>query len=219
MRNKLNIIYHKLYDCFGPQHWWPADNSFEVMIGAILTQNTNWSNVEKALANIKQRKILNPRKLYNLADKEFTRLIRPAGYYNIKTKRIKEFIRFFISKYSANIRKISKVRLDVLRKELLSVKGIGPETADSILLYALNKPIFVIDAYTLRIFSRHNLLKEEAGYDDAQKLFMRNLNHNARLFNEYHALIVRLGKDYCRKSKPRCDVCPLKGLMSRGEPC
>ncbi|MCX5701042.1 MAG: endonuclease III domain-containing protein [Candidatus Omnitrophica bacterium] len=216
MRSKVSLIYRKLYDNFGPQAWWPADSPFEVMIGAILTQNTSWVNVEKALINIKQRNLLDPRKLYKLRDKEFARLIRPAGYYNIKTKRLKAFLNFFISKYSANVKKLSLLRTNYLRKELLSVKGIGPETADSILLYALNKPVFVIDAYTLRIFSRHNQLKEDVSYDEAQEFFMRSLSRNAKLFNEYHALIVKLGKDYCRKTKPKCRACPLRKCFNSG---
>ena len=209
VRKKLKSIYCKLYSNFGPQAWWPADSAFEVMVGAILTQNTNWSNVEKAIANLKKEKVLAPKEIYNLADKKLARLIRPAGYYNLKTKRLKEFLRFFVHNYGASLKKISEIKLHVLRKELLAVNGIGPETADSILLYALNKPIFVIDAYTKRILWRHKLLKEGASYDDAQKLFMLNLEKDAKLFNEYHALLVALGKNYCLKSKPNCSACPL----------
>ena len=179
------------------------------MVGAILTQNTSWQNVEKAIANLKKHKVLTARKIYNLPHKKLSRLIRSSGYYNIKTKRLKEFLKFFINNYSASIRKISKVRSAVLRAELLSVKGIGPETADSILLYALNKPVFVVDAYTKRIFSRHKLLPIDAGYSDAQALFMSGLKKDVKLFNEYHALLVALAKAYCSKSKPRCSFCPL----------
>ncbi len=209
MKKKLSLIYHRLYSYFGPQSWWPADSIFEVMVGAILTQGTNWSNVEKAINQLKKHKVLTARKLYNLGDRKLARLIRSAGYYNIKAKRLKEFLKFFIHDYGASLKKISGQRTEVLRNELLAVKGIGPETADSILLYALNKPVFVIDAYTKRIFSRHKLLKEEAGYDEAQGLFTSNLRKDARLFNEYHALIVALGKTFCLKSKPKCSACPL----------
>jgi len=206
---KLKLIYRRLHAHFGPQYWWPAKNAFEVMIGAILTQNTNWSNVEKAITNLKKHKVLEPRKIYNLQHRKLARLIHSAGYYNIKAKRLKEFLRFFINNYGASIRKISKVDLSILREELISVKGIGPETADSILLYALNKPIFVIDAYTKRIFSRHKLLKVAASYAEAQDLFMSGLKKDTKLFNEYHALLVALAKAYCSKSKPKCSICPL----------
>ncbi len=209
MRKKLKSIYRKLYAHFGPQQWWPADSAFEVMVGAILTQNTNWSNVEKAIVNLKKHKALEPRKLYNLPDKKLAQLIRPSGYYNIKTKRLKEFLKFFIHNSGASIKKISQVRLPTLRRGLLSVKGIGPETADSILLYALDKPVFVIDAYTKRILSRHKLLNDGATYDEAQEIFMLNLGKDVKLFNEFHALLVALGKNYCLKSKPKCLGCPL----------
>ncbi len=209
MKKKLNLIYRKLSFHFGRQHWWPADSAFEVMVGAMLTQNTSWSNVEKAIANLKQHKVLEPDKLYHLPDKKLARLIRPSGYYNIKTKRLKAFLKFFLDNYGASIKKISKARLPVLRRELLSVKGIGPETADSILLYALNKPVCVIDAYTKRILCRHKLLKEGAAYEEAQKLFSAHLKQDARLFNEYHALLVALGKNYCAKTRPKCAACPL----------
>ncbi|MDO8661681.1 MAG: endonuclease III domain-containing protein [Candidatus Omnitrophota bacterium] len=209
MRKRLNAIYRKLYAHFGAQAWWPADSAFEVMVGAILTQSTNWQNVEKAIANLKKHKVLEPRKLYNLPDALLARLIRPSGYYNIKTKRLKAFLRFFIHNYEGNVKKFSKPKLNTLRQELLLVKGIGPETADSILLYALNKPVFVIDAYTKRIFSRHKLLSNDAAYGQAQALFMLNLENDAKLFNEYHALLVALGKNFCLKSKPKCSSCPL----------
>ncbi|MDD5568376.1 MAG: hypothetical protein PHY88_04160 [Candidatus Omnitrophica bacterium] len=209
MKSKLNSIYRKLYSCFGAQHWWPADSIFEVMVGAVLTQNTNWSNVEKAIANLKKHKLLDPQRLYNAANSKIARLIRPSGYYNVKTQRLKELLRFYINSYGANAGKISVRSLTDLRRELLSVKGVGPETADSILLYAFNKPIFVIDSYTKRVFSRHKLLKEDAEYNEAQRLFMDNLTADAKLFNEYHALIVAVAKAYCSKSHPKCAVCPL----------
>lgn len=209
MRNRLGLIYSKLHSHFGPQHWWPAESPFEVMVGAILTQNTSWQNVEKAIANLKKHQVLNPRKIYNLTQAKLARLIRSTGYYNLKARRLKEFLKFFINKYDASVKKISQTKSVSLRKELLMVKGIGPETADSILLYALNKPVFVIDAYTKRIFSRHKLLPPDCGYPQAQSLFMSGLKKDARLFNEYHALLVALAKAYCRKSKPKCSVCPL----------
>lgn len=210
---KLRLIYGKLYKSFGPQHWWPADTPFEVMVGAILTQNTNWQNVEKAVANLKKNKALDPAKLYRMPQKKLALLIRPAGYFNIKAKRLKNFLKFYLDTYGAKEKNMRGVDRHILRNDLLRVNGIGQETADSILLYALNKPVFVVDAYTKRICSRHGLIPEDASYQDAQKLFMQNLKNDVQLFNEYHALLVRTGKDFCRKSKPRCGICPLKDLL------
>jgi len=209
VKRKLDLIYRLLYRHFGPQYWWPAKSPFEVMVGAILTQNTSWSNVEKVIANLKKHKVLTPLKIYQLPKGKLARLIRSAGYYNIKAVRLKAFLKFFINNYRASISKISKASLPVLRRELLSVKGVGPETADSILLYALNKPVFVIDAYTKRIFSRHKLLPQEVSYPEAQMFFMSGLKNDVKLFNEYHALLVALAKAYCSKSKPKCSLCPL----------
>jgi len=180
------------------------------MVGAILTQNTSWLNVEKAIRNLKKRSVLSARKLFALPQRTLCRLIRPAGYYNIKTKRLKSFVGFFLRRYGGNISRLTRPSLRRLREELLSVNGIGPETADSILLYALDKPVFVIDAYTKRILLRHSLIKGDVDYQHMQHLFMQNLKKDARLFNEYHALLVKLGKEYCLKNKPRCEVCPLK---------
>jgi endonuclease-3 related protein len=205
----LAFIYQRLYTYFGPQHWWPADSPFEVMVGAILTQNTNWTNVEKAIDNLKGNKLLNPKKLYRLSQRRLAKLIRPAGYYNIKAKRLRKFLKFFLRTYQANITKISHQGVQELRKQLLSVNGIGQETADSILLYALDKPVFVVDAYTKRILLRHRLIKEDADYGTIQNLFMQNLKKELNLFNEFHALLVRLGKEYCLKTKPKCSQCPL----------
>ncbi len=208
----LRSIYNKLYLAFGPQYWWPGESPFEVMVGAILTQNTNWANVEKAIANLKRNKLLEARALHKLSHKRLASLIKPAGYYNIKAKRLKNFLDFFIGCYKGDVKSLSRVSLEEIRQNLLLINGIGPETADSIILYALNKPVFVIDAYTKRMLARHNLIPENAPYNQVQKLFMQKLKKNVKLFNEYHALIVRLGKDYCRKTKPRCDTCPLKNV-------
>jgi endonuclease-3 related protein len=180
------------------------------MVGAILTQNTNWANVEKAINNLKKNKLLSEYALYRLSHRRLASLIRPAGYYNIKAKRLKEFIAFLFKDYQGNLKKISQADTLVLRRQLLSVNGIGPETADSILLYSLNKPVFVIDAYTRRILSRHSLLKEGSSYEEAQDLFMQNLENDVKLFNEYHALLVKLGKEFCLKNKPKCEMCPLR---------
>lgn len=206
---RLLNIYHKLYKAFGPQHWWPGETPFEVIVGAILTQNTNWQNVEKAIDNLKKEKYLSPSGLKRISTKKLAQLIRPSGYYNIKAYRLKEFIKFLFSEYAGGLGRMAKDNLSSLRKKLLTVKGIGPETCDSILLYALNKPVFVIDAYTKRILERHNILDNHATYHEIQELFMKNLTRNTRLFNEYHALFVRVGKEYCKKV-PSCETCPLK---------
>jgi len=213
IKDKLDLVYRKLYGYFGPQHWWPAESPFEVMVGAILTQNTNWGNVERAIENLKEEKVLAALKLYKLGHKHLARIIHPTGYYNIKARRLKEFLKFFIKNFDASINKISRVSLYTLRKELLAVKGIGPETADSILLYALHKPIFVVDAYTKRIFSRHGYFKEEATYSEVQNFFMQNTVKSVKLFNEYHALLVRLAKEFCLKNKPKCADCPISNIF------
>lgn len=204
----LNTIYERLFNAFGPQRWWPAKTRFEVIVGAILTQNTNWGNVEKALNNLEKNRLLSPRALKDIPPKKLASLIRPAGYFNIKTKRLKSFISFLFDEYDGDLNKMRRKDLGLLRKKLLSVSGIGPETADSILLYALDKPVFVVDAYTKRILYRHNMILRNANYQDIQDLFMRLLDHDIQLFNEYHALIVHLGKDFC-KPNPLCDQCVL----------
>ena len=180
------------------------------MVAAVLTQNTNWSNVEKAIRNLKDKGLLKPHKLYSLKNARLAKLIRPAGYYNLKAKRLKNLLRFFILRYQGDMGRMALAEAKVLRQELLTVSGIGPETADSILLYGLGKPVFVVDAYTKRILSRHGIIEEGMDYDGVQRLFMLGLRKDAKLFNEYHALLVRLGKDFCLKGKPRCLTCPLK---------
>jgi endonuclease-3 related protein len=202
-------MYDKLYRRFGPQHWWPAGTPFEVMLGAILTQNTSWSNVEKAILNLKRSHVLDPDRLFRMRQSGLASLIRPAGYYNIKAARLKNFLRFFFSSCDGSVRSMARKPTHILRAQLLAVNGIGPETADSILLYALKKPVFVVDAYTRRILCRHKLIRETASYEDIQQVFMRALRSDVQLFNEYHALLVRLGKEYCLKNRPRCEQCPL----------
>ena len=209
LSNTLKKSYNKLLKTFGPQHWWPGDTPFEVIVGAILTQNTAWTNVEKAIHNLKKAKLLTPGKLHDLSQDEIAKYIRPAGYFNIKAKRLKHFLNYLFDNYGGNLKKMFKKRTDALRRELLSVNGIGPETADSILLYAGNHPVFVVDAYTKRIFSRHQVVKADAEYHDIQELFMKNLPHDVKMFNEYHALIVKAGRDFCRTRKPLCSRCPL----------
>lgn len=212
MKHSLLIeAYNHLHKAFGPQHWWPGGTPFEVIVGTILTQNTNWKNVEKAIANLKRGGLLNAKRLLDLPPATLARLIQPAGYFRVKAKRLRNFLNFFCNGYGGKISSLEKGELPELREKLLSVNGIGPETADSILLYALGKPIFVIDAYTKRILSRHYLVPEDTTYDEMQELFMDNLPHKAKLYNEYHALLVKCGKDFCRTKKPRCKECPLNG--------
>jgi endonuclease-3 related protein len=178
-------------------------------LGAILTQNTSWQNVEKAITNLKAARVLSFGRLSRLKEKEIARLIRSAGYYNIKARRIRNFLSFLETRYSGRIERMRCLDAKVARHELLEVNGIGPETADSILLYALGKPVFVIDAYTRRIFSRHGFKKEARAYETLQQLFTQHLACDARLFNEYHALLVKCGKDFCKKNRRRCAECPI----------
>lgn len=208
-KKTLNKMYTQLYKAFGPQHWWPGETPFEIAVGAVLTQNTNWGNVERAINNLKRQKALTARTLQQMTDKKLALLIKPAGYFNIKTKRLKEFLNFLVNHYKGSMAKMGVEDAQPLRKKLLNINGIGPETADSILLYALEKPVFVIDAYTRRVLERHKLILEKATYHEIQAMFHRNLPHNTELFNEYHALFVRLGKDFC-KTKPKCEGCPLE---------
>lgn len=204
-------IYDRLLRCFGPRGWWPGDTTFEVMVGAILTQNTAWQNVEKAIANLKDKGLLNPSGLYLIPERELAELIRPAGYFNVKARRLKNFVKFLFEHYDGDPDRLAESNLSDLRQELLAINGVGPETADSILLYALNKPIFVVDAYTKRIFSRHNLIPVGASYSEVQAFLMDNLPRDVALYNEFHALMVHLGKTFC-KAKPDCETCPIKGV-------
>lgn len=213
----MQDIYDRLYRRFGPQHWWPGDTPFEIIIGAILTQNTNWSNVKKAIDNLKKNNLLTPEKLYRLDIAELAELIHPAGYYNIKAGRLKSFLNRLFEKFDGDLDRLLSLSTDRLREELLSIKGIGPETADSICLYAFNKPVFVVDAYTGRILGRHRLLEPGAGYEEIRMLFESTLPKEPPLYNEYHALLVRLGKDFC-KTKPQCGGCPLEDLPHDIEP-
>ena len=204
-------IYQKMFEALGPRQWWPGETPFEIVISAILTQNTNWSNVEKAIKNLKTAGKLSPEGIYELSVTELAKLIRPSGFFNVKAKRVKTFINWLFSRYEGNLSKMFARDLQSLRSELLSVKGIGPETADSILLYAGNMPTFVVDAYTHRIFSRHELIPEESTYDDMKSFFEENLPKDVQLFNEYHALLVNIGKMFC-KPKKVCEPCPLKDI-------
>ena len=209
----IQKIYHRLGDAFGPQHWWPGETPFEVMVGAILTQNTNWANVERAITNLKTAGLMKPHSLAACPTRRLASLIRPAGYFNIKARRLRDFLTWLLSRTrDGSLESLRRLRTPQLRKELLAVRGIGPETADSILLYALGRRVFVVDAYTRRFLSRHRLIEPNASYGEIQELFERNLPKSVRLYNEFHALIVRLGKEICHP-RPLCAQCPLRTLL------
>jgi len=209
---KLLTIYKRLYRHFGPRGWWPGRTPFEVMVGAVLTQNAAWGNAEKAILNIKRERALSPKKIHRMPIRRLKRLIRPSGFFNEKAKKLKNLADFLLESCNGRIKSLKKENSGVLRNRLLGVNGIGPETADSILLYALEKPAFVVDAYTKRIFSRHRMIKKDAAYGEVRDFFMSSLPRRRALYNEYHALIVELGKRYCKKTKPLCNGCPLRNL-------
>lgn len=210
---KLQQIYQHFFDCYGPQHWWPADDPFEVIVGAILTQSTAWVNVEKAIHNLRQAAVLDPVSLSRISVNQLAELIRPSGYYNVKARKVKAFVER-LQDYGNSLEQMFASDIPSLRAELLSIYGIGPETADSIILYAANKPVFVIDAYTHRIMDRLGMDPDYGNYTTLQSVFMDNLPPDEKLFNEFHALLVTHGKHYCRKTQPNCDRCCLKELCS-----
>lgn len=212
MRNcSFQCVYKRLDRKFGPQSWWPAESPFEVMVGAVLTQNTAWSNVEKAIDSLRVAELLDPDAIDEAVTGTLAELIRPAGYFNVKAVRLKALVSWLQKK--GGIDALTDISLKDLRHELLSVHGVGPETADDILLYAFDHPVFVIDAYTRRLFSRLGLIVEDASYEALRRQFEIELNKDAQLYNQFHALIVVQAKDVCRK-KPRCaecclaDICP-----------
>jgi len=210
----VSDIYRRLYDFFGPQRWWPGETPFEIAVGAILTQNTNWGNVEKAIQNLKNHQALAPQTIHTMSLQTLAGLIRPAGYFNVKAGRLKAFIGFLMNEYHGSMKKMGENDPDTLRPQLLNIHGIGPETADSILLYAFEKPVFVIDAYTKRVLSRHGLKEYERPYEEFQMFFHNSLKRDTTLYNEYHALFVKVGKIYCKKQKPICKKCPLEPLLT-----
>jgi endonuclease III related protein len=206
----IQELYQRLWEVWGPQSWWPGDTPFEVAVGAILTQNTNWGNVTRAIGVLKDHDLLTPQALHEMPETELARLIRPTGYYNLKARRLKNFLNFLANHFENSMAHLAAADLASLRPALLSIKGVGPETADSILLYALDKPTFVVDAYTCRILSRHGLIAEGCAYEEMRQLFMEHLPAQVSLYQEYHALLVRLGKECCRP-QPRCANCPVDG--------
>lgn len=212
----LDEIYRLLLRRFGHQNWWPGETQFEIITGAILTQNTNWANVEKAINNLKAENLLNPASINEIQIEKLQELIRPAGYYKVKAKRLKNFIHWLLNKHNAGIEELETVNTEQLRAELLGLKGIGYETADSILLYALNREVFVVDAYTARVAVRHHLIEPPLDYEQLRELFQSNLPRDVKLFNEYHALLVKVGKEFCKR-KPKCPGCPLEKLAHSTE--
>ncbi len=212
MKERLVEVFHRLHDFFGPRDWWPGEGPFEVMVGAVLTQNTNWGNVEKAIGNLKGAGFLTYEKMASLPTGLLAEYIRPSGYFNIKAGRLRNLFGMIEEEFCGSLQALLDADTDTLRRKLLSVKGIGPETADSILLYAANRPVFVVDTYTYRVLLRHDFIPEDYGYEDIQQLFMDNLEPDPGLYNEFHALLVCVGKDFCKKGAPRCTGCPLEGM-------
>lgn len=204
----IREFYERLFAAYGPQHWWPGDTQVEIVVGAVLTQNTNWKNVEYAIENLKRANVLDWSSLRDISVTALAEHIRPSDYYNIKTKRLKHLVHWIWEQHGGDLSELSRIPIAEARAQLLAVNGIGPETADSILLYALGRPIFVIDAYTRRILRRHGLASDATNYDAMQEMFRQALSTDADLFNEYHALIVRLAKEQCRV-KANCAKCPL----------
>ena len=213
-RSLLLEIFERLHSSLGPSGWWPGETPLEIIIGAILAQNTSWRNVEQALARLKGQGALSVEKLTQMEEDHLAEMVRPAGTYRVKARRLKNFFRFLQEGYHGRIEALGTPPLEKLRDQLLGVRGIGPETADSILLYALGRPTFVVDTYTHRIFSRHRLVPEESDYESLRSFFMESLPEEVPLYNEFHALIVRTGKAYCKKKAPLCGGCPLRDLES-----
>lgn len=209
----LLAMHQAMLEALGPSRWWPAESAFEVVVGAVLTQNTNWKNVEKAMVQLKDRQLLSGPALLALSEEELAQLIQPAGYYRLKAARLRNLLRWLEDRCAFDLEQLARTPLDSLRDDLLTVKGVGPETADSILLYALQLPSMVVDAYTARIFQRHGLVPEEVSYHELREYCMDRLSQDVQLYNEFHALLVRVGHEYCRKGAPRCSACPLEVLL------
>ena len=209
MQPELRQYFDALTAALGPMHWWPARTPFEVIVGAILTQNTAWVNVERAIANLRQARLLTPPALESVPAPRLARLIRSSGYFRQKAKKLKAFVHFLRRDFGGSLARMFRTPTPELRTRLLAVHGIGPETADSILLYAGHDPVFVVDAYTKRILMRHGLAGEKAAYEEIRAIFERNLPQDVKLYNEFHALLVNVGKNWCRTKTPLCDQCPL----------
>ena len=206
-------VYDRLYQHYGPQkNWWPGETDFEILVGAVLVQNTNWTNVAKAMDNLRDAGLLSFAAMHATPADELAELIRPSGYYNVKAKRLHNLLKMISGCYGGDLDALLAGSTEDARSNLLTVKGVGPETADVILLYCGNHPVFVVDNYTPRVFSRHGLVAEECDYNELQEEFTSRLEPDPQLYGEYHALIVMVGKDYCKKSSPLCEMCPLAGI-------
>lgn len=208
--------FHALLRAYGPQHWWPARSRFEIIVGAILTQNTAWTNVEKGIEALRRAGLLDPAAMARTPRARLASLIRSSGYYNQKAARLHRFLSFLRRRHRGDLDALLALPVSQLRRQLLDLSGIGPETADSIILYAAARPVFVIDAYTRRVFGRHRLVAADDPYDRLQRQLHHALPPDAGLFNEYHALLVRVGKENCRKGQPRCGGCPLEPFLPAG---
>ncbi len=216
-RRQVARLFAHLENHFGPTGWWPADSPFEMAIGAILTQNTAWTNVEKAIAQLKAADCMSPQAMLDLPVETLEAYIRPSGFFRQKATRLHRFCRFLLDAYAGDMAEMAETPMEELRETLLALNGIGPETADDILLYACGKPVFVVDTYTRRIFSRHGLVPADIKYADLQNFFHRHLESDVARFREFHGLIVWTGKYFCRKT-PKCEVCPLHPLLETGHP-
>jgi endonuclease III related protein len=209
----LHEVYERLLARFGPQHWWPGESPFEVLVGAVLVQNTAWKNVERAIENLRAAGVLEPRALYELPVDDLAALIHPAGYFQVKAKRLRNLLKLVVDDYDGSLDAMFRTDLSTLREQLLGVHGIGPETADAILLYAGGMPTFVVDTYTHRVLARHGWIDYDADYHEIQDYFQASLPDDASLYNEYHALLVQVGKEHCRRTAPLCAACPLVSLL------
>jgi len=212
----LDEYYNSLFTAFGPQHWWPGNSPFEVIVGAILTQNTSWSNVERAIENLRREGLLSPAAIEKVPLRRLQSSIRPSGYFRQKARKLKAFCEFLRTDFGGSIKKMFETPTMILREKLLGVFGIGPETADSVLLYAGEHPVFVVDAYAKRMLFRHGWSHEKAKYDDVRWMFERQFPGDAKRFNEFHALIVETGKNFCRPHDPLCGECPLGRYLEEG---
>lgn len=208
--------FRALLKAYGPQRWWPARTPFEVIVGAILTQGVSWKNVESAINALRRAGLLDPRRMRRAPLPRLTRLIRPTGYYNQKARKLRAFLTFLEREHGGDLRSLLRQPASALRSQLLGIPGIGPETADSIVLYASGKPSFVVDAYTRRVFARHTLIAGGEPYDDLRARLQSSLPRRARIYNEYHALLVRVGKEHCRRRAPLCSGCPLEAFLPTG---
>ena len=215
MTATLDEVYQRLHAAYGPQHWWPGESPFEVMVGAVLVQNTAWKNVERAIENLRDACLLSPQALYEVSIDELQELIRPAGYFRMKARRLRNLLDYLFDQHDGSLQAMFDNDAQSLRQGLLQINGIGPETADSILLYAADKPVFVVDAYTNRVLKRHGWIDYDADYHEIQEHFQANLETDIALYNEFHALLVRVGHLHCRKT-PKCDECPLVDLLPDG---